>query len=953
MKSLLEKLSKKIEYIYDESISPEVKRFQLTAGYALIASLLMVIVFIFAGLDSHTVILGFGAEILVCCMTFMAIRTKEYKLYTVIICFFSTLIIYPVMYFITGAIFEGIPFYLSMGIIISFFLLDGYLLYINIALQILCDGFILIYSYKHFDMISVYCNGESFKDATSFSLLFAAAFPAFIIYYERHIFKKSSLKINESNKSLNSARIGKSELLSEMTNEIRNPMNSIFGMIEVILKEDLSTEAREQAEIIKRASSELLSIINNILVYSKLDSGKMELLNVRYNFREMINDVIKSVVKELASEDAKFNVFIDHDIPTYLYGDELRIKQVFRYLLFNSIHQTPNGRISLEIHGETNHDNNSVTLKCKILESGRGLTESELSAVYGAYYKYDTRQRSDFKGMGLELFICREILKLMGGPLKIESIAEVGMAISFEFNNYIIVEEPLTQLTDSIERKVLIYLGNNEQQRIWMPLMEDFKLNPFYATSPSTFRLSMEERKYSHIFVYDEDYDAIKSIIENAECREITYVVTDYNHMYGDFDTCRIVRKPLYCLNIADILNNEWKKEEFSRKDENKKIIYPGARVLVVDDNMVNLKVISSVLENFMINADTASSGERALSILDKEKYDLILLDQLMPELSGTETLHRLRKSESINKDIPVLCITAEFGGDVRERLIAEGFQDYIAKPLKEFHLDRLLRLYIPKDLHVTDESSIKISPDKSVNHREDNKVNEIKDDNKDNNKSVNNTGEKQNSDAEVDPLTFDINLGISLVGGSKEVYLSILNTYYSEGLRKLKEIPEIDLTTNLSLYTTNVHALKSSSASVGCTGVSAMFKALEMAGKSSDMVYIDNNSGKALDAFEKILEMVKEYLIKENSFESDEENIEEYSEEVELKVEVIEELRNALANVNLKKCEEIIEELSGVNYGSEFNKQIKEIKKKYEQFDYGSVKSLINEFIDMINIVS
>lgn len=936
MKVVRNYINRAIEYLNDDGVTIEAKNFFLTEIYAIFASIMMVVVFGANSLPAQIVRLSFFLLIFCLLVSALAHINQEFKLYTIVYIISFNFLIYPLFFFLTGDIYNGVPLYFAMGIILTYFLLEGKILYIIVSLEILADCYFVYFAYHFRDELETYHNLTHMGDGIALCFMLASLMPIFVIYYQTRIYQKNHEKIARVNSSISAAGLGKSRFLANMTHEIRTPMNAIFGMVEVILKEDLSDEAREQAETIKSASAELLNIINNILVYSKLDSKKMELLPTRYNFRDLINEVIHSVVLEYSSNLLEFTTFVDQDIPTYIYGDDVRIKQVFRYLLFSSLHQIPHGRISFEVRCDKNIQEHTVTFKCKISESGKGLTDAELKAVFGAYNEYNSRQRSDFKGMGLELFICREILNLMDGSLEIQSISGIGMAILFEFTNYILDDEPLTQVEDANNKSVLIYLAYKNKENNWFHLMENIKVNPYYATGVSQFKSSLEERKYTHIFISDSDYNSLSKIIESAGCEDYTYVVTDYQHVYEDFGKCRLLRRPIYSLSVVDILNGKWNKEDYVKTQKKEKVSYPNAKVLVVDDNIVNLKVILSILEKYKIKADMATSGDGCLNILDTQKYDLLLLDQLMPGLSGVETLHQLRNSDNLNSDIPAICITAEFGAEVRERLIAEGFQDYLAKPIKDFYLDRMLRQYLPDELIV---------------------VSTIEDDETDNSKSVRESKKEDITEdkPQGDPLEINVSAGIELVGGSEEVYNSIIVSYYNEGRKKLTEVPEQMLDTDLSLYTTNVHALKSSSASIGASNISERFKALEMAGKAGNRELIERETPEVMDFFSQLLDKLDAYMTEHNivNNEAADDFDEPEGTEVSLEAGIIDDLKKNLANVNLKYCEELIGELCKNNYGKEYNGKINEIRKKFEQFDYKAVKTLAEELYNMVNIVS
>lgn len=921
-------LKRIFEYFNNEDINFDEKNLRLTELYAVCATTFLASSFLIISLSKSIALLLIAMDVVLLLSTYISFKTKEIKLYALLYCLIFNFQFYPIFYFLTGDIYNGLPLFMAMGIILTFFLLSNKILWFTLFGEIAWYAFLIFYSYQFREALSIYRDAEIYGLGIAFCYLFASTLPVLIIFYQTRIVKKTHDKSSKANTLIANAGIGKSRFLANMTHEIRTPMNAIYGMSEMVLNETLSPEAREEAETIKQASSDLLSIINNILVYSKLESKKMELLSTRYNFRNLIDEVITSVESEYSHAHTDFTCFVDHSIPTFLYGDDIRIKQVFRYLLFSSLHQLSHGRISLDINCERNSEEHTVTLKCKISETGRGLTTQELNTVFGAYYEYDSRQRSDFRGMGLELYICREILTLMDGSLKIESLEGIGMAIIFEFTNYVMNDLAIADVEEPSAKKVLIYMNSTTRENPWIHVMEDFKISPYYAPSVSIFKKFLEERTYTHIFVPESEYPSLRSSIEQYEISDITYIITDALHVYEDFGKCRIIRKPIYCLNVADVLNDKWDAKNYLKPVEKKKVAYPNAKVLVVDDNLVNIKVILSLLETFKIKADIATSGEACLSAMDQKKYDLLLLDQLMPGMNGIETLHALRNSGNINADIPVICITADFGADVRDRLIAEGFQDYVAKPIKDFYLDRILKAYMPDTLKVILEN---------------NETEDKKDSGK----------QKPDTPSKSDPVEIDTAKGIELLGGVKDVYYSVLNTYYTEGVHKLKEIPEELENQNYSLYTTNVHALKSSSASIGADGISGLFKELEMAGKSGDYDFLLQNTESTLRFFEQILAKVKEILIDNQCFDEQSENADAASEgeEINLDLETVQELKAALASVNLKRCEELIGSMIQNNYGSEYNKQIREIHNKYEHFDYRAVKSLIDELLDMVQI--
>ena len=273
----------------------------------------------------------------------------------------------------------------------------------------------------------------------------------------------------------------------------------------------------------------------------------------------------------------------------------MRIKQVFRYLLLSYLNQASYGSVYLEIKGELIPAEHSIKLKCRIATTGEGLTEEEIDETFGAYSSYDSRQRSNFRGMGLELSICKAILDMMGGSLDIKSIVKIGTAVSFEFSNYIIDDECIISRIRKYSSMPLIYLRTKSDESGWQAIMEEFDFSPTYVLGPVAFKIAIENKKYSQIYVPDSVYPEVAGIIESAGCEDYTYVITDCMHSYKDFGDCKILRHPVYCLNLIESIDGSWKAADYQKPIDNVRITFPGAKILIVDDSIVKVVNLAPV----------------------------------------------------------------------------------------------------------------------------------------------------------------------------------------------------------------------------------------------------------------------------------------------------------------------------------------------------------------------
>lgn len=453
--------------------------------------------------------------------------------------------------------------------------------------------------------------------------------------------------------------------------------------------------------------------------------------------------------------------------------------------------------------------------------------------------------------------------------------------------------------------------------------MEGFGVRATYSRNYYGFDRAIQNKHYDFIFVPYEAYENLANIISLYQCEEDTYVVAEYSAIYGDYGKCRLIHKPISCINIAEVLNHKWNKEEYKKSATAETFTAKNAKVLVVDDNVVNLKVTAGIFSKYGIDISVATSGKDSLKKIENEQYDLILMDMVMPDMSGSDVLKQIReKDDKYYKEVPVVALTAQNGANVREEMLELGFQEYLTKPIKRRYLERCLLEFLPEELI----KKVKI---------EDNKA-----------------GAKGGADqmsAAGQKVESGLNTGKGLqnIGFNQDAYAAILNTYYSEGIKYLDTLPQLLEVGNIQLFTTNVHGIKSSSASIGAMEVSALFKELEFAGKDGKVDEINQKFTGYMEKFKEILEIVKEYLISIGKMQEtvQEDNLEEKEVE-ELTVEMLTDLKAELDRMNLKVTDERIPELASKNFGVQANEQIKKLRTAYDMFDFHQVKAILNDMI-------
>lgn len=918
MKNSLYRLKNFINFLKNDDVSFDAKSLYLVIMYCLLVNIAYMISFIVRPVSQACLYISVGSVIYFLLIAYFLNRFDEVNLFKYIVVLSTNFLIFPMLFYITGNVINGALLFFPLGIVFTFFLITERSVYIIFLLELIWYCIILAVPLLNYGRFSGFT--QRIPDNAGLPAYFVAAAlaPIFIFIYQTINYERTKNQLSESSRVIESARFNKSRFLANVTHEIRTPMNAIIGMNELILREDLDPESRELAENIKHSSNQLLKIINNILEFSKLDSNKIELYPVKYDFKDLMTDIIGAVSNEYATENTDFYAKIDPNIPRTLFGDSIRIKQVFMYLLFSTVHKLPHSRMTMEVSGEVDINTNTVMLSCTIAESGFGLSEVEIEAMLSAYTRYDSRQKSDYKGMGLELSICKEILELMGGSLSIKSVESVGMSVHFEFLNYIIEDTPTVRVSSLSDFNILVYTKNAQDQSIWVDILGQFQLYPNFVSGPNAFRQAIENRRYTHIFIDDMFYPMLKDTIRSAQINDEVYILTEAGSIYSDFDNCKILRRPITCICVADALNNVWNEGDYKVAQKREAITYPEGKIIIVDDSIVNLKVLEGMLLTFNTNVTKCKSGAEALHVLEREEFDVIILDQRMPEMDGIELLHLIRKLDNANAMVPILCATADFGPEVSRMLLNEGFQDYLAKPVRKFYLERMLRKYMPPELAVNivvDD----VPEDATVKEEA-----EVK---------------KETEDPKV--IHFD--RGLVNVGGMMDAFSSVVNAYYKEGMSKLELVPKLLAEGNIADYIVNVHALKSSSAAIGADAMSVLFRELEFAGKANNIEFIESHSEPVFASFAKVLEVVKDYLDEKGIME-DEPDIMPEGEETEFDDEVIDRLLNALTNFNIKETEDTVHEIVKVNYGQQINEAFFEINKMLEVFDYHKAKELLGD---------
>jgi signal transduction histidine kinase/CheY-like chemotaxis protein len=534
--------------------------------------------------------------------------------------------------------------------------------------------------------------------------------------------KTEILNRRKAEKKAREANLAKSEFLANMSHDIRTPMNGIYGMLELALSTKMSPEQREYLSYVKASADALVEIINDILDFSKIEARKIELESLPFALRGLMENIVTSMAVTAHKKGLEIASFVAGDVPEGYLGDPGRLRQILLNLISNAIKFTEKGEVTVTARLKKSTAKAAV-LQFTVRDSGIGIPQDKQKSVFQAFAQADGSTTRKFGGTGLGLTICSQLVKLMGGRIWVES--QPGEGSSFHFTIRLKTHTELTepevfQELKALEGQAVLVVDDNAFTRMKLEqLLTGWGLKPLLAADG---KAAFEHLKpvgrngrpvtFCLVDAHLPDTDGFSLAERISQSLQgpvpIIMMLTTVNTR-DNTRRCREMRigasitKPLKSQEIqAAILRALGKTEALSdlhiRQAEKShfKDSTQGYRILLVEDNLINQKVGTVVLEKLGHRVEVADNGRKALEILDTQTFDLILMDVQMPEMDGFTATHRIRENEKAGgRYVPVVAMTASAMKGDRDRCLAAGMDDYVSKPLKTAKLaetiDRIL----------------------------------------------------------------------------------------------------------------------------------------------------------------------------------------------------------------------------------------------------------------------
>ncbi len=652
-----------------------------------------------------------------------------------------SLVLFPIMFFTGGGLYGGMSSWFIIGIVFTVLLVSGKLEFITMTLQviIIIGCYVVAYLYPEL-VIPLESELAVYIDVLQ-SLIVVGVAIALIYLFQLNIYNKLLVKADAASNA-------KSEFLSNMSHEIRTPLNAIIGMNEIVLRQAKDEEIITNATMIQNSSEALLNLINDILDISKIESGKIELIDDDYSISSLCVDTYNMIIDRAKKKDLVLTMECNESIPKVLRGDMMRIRQILINIMTNAVKYTEKGRVCVEITGknildkETGAATGKYMLELIVTDTGIGMTKESIAKLFDKFERFDMQKNRTVEGTGLGMSITKELIRLMHGEINVQSTYGVGSRFAVTIPQVIIDENSVGNVD------VTAHMGRSSGQN------------------------------------YKQSFTA------------------------------------------------------------------PTANILVVDDVESNLKVVCGLLKQTQIKIDTATSGKSGIEFACEKCYDIIFMDHMMPEMDGIESFHALQANPSNqNSNTPVVMLTANALSGEREKYMAIGFTDYLTKPIRVDELEEMLIQYLPAEKVILGDetaSATDVAP------------------------AIDAVPAKNAAPAAAEATTpeatgFDAISGFSkkdaltYCAGSEEFLQEMLADYV--GNDRFEKLDNIFIAQDWENYRVEVHALKSTSRTVGLNELGNLAEENEHAIKDENIDFVLEHHAPMMEFYAQTLRGIKRCL--------------------------------------------------------------------------------------------
>ena len=562
----------------------------------------------------------------------------------------------------------------------------------------------------HFTFIGtmMYCLFEYFSDGGEITTHFIIRLSLHVVlvlvtgFFNGIVISRWSLMIEETQEELDSMKQSAERLddfLANASHEIRTPINAVMGLTGVCLERHKGDEDERELMGVMQAGQRMSDQVSDILDYSEIDSGKVILAEEDYMISSLLSDVVTSL-KPYMRNDVELVLDIDPSIPSIMKGDIYKLKRIMWHLITNSLKYTKDGGVY--VHMTTMEMEYGANLCLDVYDTGIGMKQEEITRMFDRFYQADSgRSRTD-AGLGLGLPVVQGFVRLMGGFITVESELNIGTKVHVCIPQSVVDGNSCMTVKDREHVTLAAYFSFNKYpipdvrqyyNSMITNIVKGMGVGLHGVDNMENLKKVMESFRISHVFIGMKEYETDIAYIEKLAKQVPVYLTADPDYELPENSNVRFFEKPLYCFPIIRALN-----EDSVNRGEDKpgKMRCKGVRVLVVDDEPMNLKVADRILSGYGMVVDTADSGIEGVMMCRENTYDVVFMDHMTPGMDGVEAAKRIRAEAQNRKSMSIVAFTANLVSTAREMFVREGFDGFVGKPIDLTELERTLRKVLP-----------------------------------------------------------------------------------------------------------------------------------------------------------------------------------------------------------------------------------------------------------------